>query len=224
MERFAAHAATGVLHTVQLFVFNVMLWCAINALFESCKVDWCKQIHVVQGACCDRQAAAAAQTWVAVGPAALSYFPRELVNCYAQLLSIPPQQQRAPARPRASSQATGCRAAPMEDDVVATAALEGPERAAAEDEAAAAAAAAAPPAGQPQAGETVAAGAQQEALDPTMVATHSYLGGEAHAAWGRRPPHSCCPGQPLPPSLPGLPVCCPSQLLVMLAFTPNRGG
>lgn len=74
----------------------------------------------------------------------------------------------------------------MEDDVVATAALEGPERAAVEGEVAAAAAA--PPAGQPQAGEIAAAGAQQEALDPTMVATHSYLGGEAHAAGGRRTP------------------------------------
>ncbi|PRW58559.1 cereblon isoform X2 isoform B [Chlorella sorokiniana] len=57
---------------------------------------------------------------------------------------------------------------------VATEALEAPEQAAAA--AAGEAAAAAPLVAQPQAGEVVAGGAQQEALDPTMVATHSYLG------------------------------------------------
>lgn len=68
---------------------------------------------------------------------------------------------------------------------VATAALEGPEQAGG-GAGEAAAAAAAPLVAVPQAGEVVAASAPQEALDPTMVATHSYLGGKAQVGCGHR--------------------------------------
>lgn len=68
---------------------------------------------------------------------------------------------------------------------VATAALEAPEQAG-DGGGEAVAAAAAPLVAVPQAGEMVAASAPQEALDPTMVATHSYLGGKAQVGCRHR--------------------------------------
>lgn len=123
-------------------------------------------------------AAASPISWRAALSAVLDRFVCGLLRGILPLttaLSARLELQRAEAgsEPRlVRSQAATQSMEAGESDDVATEALPAPEQAAA-------AAAAAPLVVQPQAGEVVAGGAQQEALDPTMVATHSYLGGEA---------------------------------------------